>query len=165
MQASSLIGAMLFATTPVHAQSTDQATANAGPAWLVSCSNRANPKALTCTMAQSVFFQKQPRQRIVKANILRHAKGGFIMRLQLPHGLDLTHGVSLTIDEGKPAQHPIRTADANGAYSPIPLDDRMLAAMKAGSILVVGVRGSNGNEINLQMSLAGFSDAFGLMTK
>lgn len=152
---------MLAAPALAQTQSNDP-SANPTPRWLVNCSNQANPDVLACNMTQSII-RAQTRQRIVTANIFRNDQDELTLRLALPHGLDLTKGVSLAIDDGTPAQHPIITADANGSYARIPLGDDLITAMKAGNTAILGVSNIGGNNINLEISLNGFSASFALL--
>jgi len=159
----------LLLVSPAWAQTeTSVATANtdntSAPRWLVACNNRSNPALLSCSMSQSVI-QNESRQRILTASIFKDTQGGYFMRLLLPHGLDITQGVSLNIDEGSPVKHTINTADVNGSYARIPLEPELIAAMKSGNIIVVGVNSASGAGINLQLSLTGFSTAFDLFNQ
>ena len=115
-------------------------------------------------MSQSVF-RSQSRQRILSASIFQNEQGIHSMRLALPHGLDLTKGVSLAIDNGVPTQHTINTADANGSYARIPLNNDMIDAMKAGNSAVMGVSSIKGDNINIELSLSGFSSSFALLNR
>lgn len=85
------------------------------------------------------------------------------MRLALPHGLALAKGVSLSIDGGAATQHTINTADTNGSYARIPLNNGLIDAMKAGNKAVIVVGNASGNNINLELSLNGFSSSLALM--
>lgn len=160
---------VLFATilsaTPVLAQEqSGAANANPGPMWLVNCSNQANQNALACAMSQTIF-ESQSRQRIVTANIFQTEPGRFAMRLLLPHGLDLTKGVTLAVDNGATGQHGINTADSNGSYALIPLNNELIEAMKAGNVANVGISNMNGNSLRIEMSLDGFSSSFALLSR
>lgn len=145
------------------AQSIDSTTnSNATPRWIVICDNTADAKTLACSMRMRLF---QPNSAIqtMAATIFRNAAGVKTMRLQLPHGLDVSKGASISIDNSESVRHPIRTADANDAYASILLSDALTAAMKSGDVLKAGVEAANGNSVSLQMSLLGFSDALALM--
>ena len=160
-----LLIATLFSVTPALAQTQSaEQDKNPAPRWLVNCNNQANPDTLACSMSQSIFRAKT-RQRIVSASIFRSQQDALLMRLVLPHGLDLTHGVTLAVDTGSASKYTINSADANGAYALIPLNGELINAMKAGSTAVFGLRNNSGNNINLQVSLNGFSSAFAMMNK
>lgn len=115
-------------------------------------------------MSQTII-QSGTRQRIVTARIFKDAQGRHAMRLLLPHGLDFTKGVSLSIDGGNMSRHSINTADANGAYASVPLDDGLIAAMKAGNVVELGIANISGNNIKLNLSLDGFTANFALLDR
>ncbi|MEM8542347.1 MAG: invasion associated locus B family protein [Pseudomonadota bacterium] len=153
--------ALLAAPAWAQTQTAEQSS-NPAPRWLVNCNNQANQAVLACAMSQSII-RAQTRQRIVTANIFKDEKGSYVMRLVLPHGLDLTKGVSFSIDNGTPTQYAITTADANGSYARIPLSDAVIEALKAGNTAIVAVSNIGGNNINLEISLSGFSASFALL--
>ncbi len=82
-----------------------------------------------------------------------------VMQLALPHGLNLPEGVQISIDDDEPASHDIVTADQNGAYAIIPLDDNLLARLREGKKLVARMKNMKGNEVRIEVSLDGFGEA------
>lgn len=149
----------------VSAQTSEAAQPAAGnvQSWFVSCDNGANPKKLTCVMTQSLV-QANSQQRIISARIQADAEGNMIMVVSLPHGLDLQSGIKVSIDEENPSEHPIQTADANGAYARVGLSPDMVEEMKIGSALGVQFTAASGNEVKFDLSLAGFFDAYTLLS-
>jgi invasion protein IalB len=67
--------------------------------------------------------------------------------------------VQVWIDEGQRAKHAITTADQNGSYAIVPLDQAMIGSMKKGTILNVLVKSASGDEVTFQLSLNGFTAA------
>ncbi|MEP1444202.1 MAG: invasion associated locus B family protein [Hyphomicrobiales bacterium] len=131
--------------------------------WIVTCSNRAIPERLNCSMSQVVTVANgNSRQRIVSATIHRQDENAEIL-ITLPHGLNLLKGVGFAIDEASSQRFDIHAADANGSYVRIPLTKDRVSAMKTGNIMKLSVVGSNGQNINLQLSLNGFTQAYNLM--
>lgn len=84
-----------------------------------------------------------------------------VMQLALPHGLNLPEGVRIAIDDGEPVRHDIITADQNGAYAVIPLDEELLARLGEGKKLVALMKNMQGNEVRIEVSLEGFGEAAG----
>lgn len=125
--------------------------------WLLTCTNEATDGELACTMTQTVLAS-ETRQRVISATIFREPTSK-VLRLQLglPHGLDLPAGLGLSIDAEAPLAVPIKTADQNGSYALVDIDDGLLARMKAGQILNVAITSADGQPVTLQLSLAGFS--------
>ncbi|MEM8540304.1 MAG: invasion associated locus B family protein [Pseudomonadota bacterium] len=158
------IAASLIALPALAQTQSSEPNNNSGPKWLVNCSNQTDPLALTCSMSQSLL-QANTGQRIITATIFKNAQGAYSLRLQLPHGLDLKKGVTLAIDNGAATSYTIDTADASGSYTLIPLDNAIIDAMKAGNIGAIGISNISGNNINLEISLNGFSSSFALLSK
>lgn len=133
--------------------------APAGPPWVINCTTQNTGGVLVCVMSQ-VLIAKNTNQRVLAAEIFKDAKsGGYMLRLSLPHGLNLPEGVQMWIDEGARSKYVIGTADQNGSYAVLPLSTDLLAALKRGTILNVAVKANSGDEIILQLSLSGFTAA------
>lgn len=152
-----------FASVPqTSIAQTAQAPENA-PSWSVNCNNNADPARLDCNMSQTIF-QKGTGQRIIASSIFKNGDT-HAMVLSLPHGIDLPSGVDVFVDQGAAQKFPIQTADANGAYSRFDLTPDMIAAMRSGNTLIVRIMGAAKNEVRMEMSLAGFSSSFGLISQ
>lgn len=135
----------------------------AGPTWLVTCDNRGNAKQLACNISQTVS-NAQTAQRIVSARI-GTVSGQEKLFLSLPHGLDLLSGVSLSVDGGASTKIAIETADANGSYASMALGPELISSMKAGNKLAIEMVAANGQPVKLELSLAGFTDAYTLFSR
>jgi invasion protein IalB len=108
-----------------------------------------------------VLFVKSTSQRAIGVTIFRpDPKGSAMMRISLPHGILLPDGVSMWVDSGQPTSHVIAIADQNGSYSTFELDGTLILMLKAGHVLNLGVKLPNGQSIDFQLSLKGFSTAF-----
>ena len=127
--------------------------------WMVSCASAGADDALACTVSQTLVA-KQTAQRVLTVTVAKDPNSrDLVATLGLPHGLSLTEGVEVFVDDGKPTRYPIVTADQNGSYAKVPLNGDRLAELKRGSILNVRVRSANNAEIVMQISLAGFTAA------
>ena len=155
-----LIAATLFPGSLVDDAAAQQ---QAGPTWLVTCDNRGNAKQLTCNVSQTIS-NAQTGQRILSARIAI-AQGGERLYLSLPHGLDLQSGVSLSVDGSDATRIAIETADANGSYASMALGPDLVSSMKAGSTLAIEMVAVNGQPVKLELSLAGFTDAYTLFSR
>lgn len=155
-----VIGALALTDSTVNDAAAQQQD---GPAWLVTCNNRENAKQLNCSMVQ-VLSNAQTAQRILSARIASE-QGGDQLYLSLPHGLDLPSGVSLSVDGGPVSKVEIKTADASGSYASLALGADLVSAMKAGNKLAVDMVAVNGQPTKLELSLAGFNDAYTLFSQ
>jgi invasion protein IalB len=152
-----IAAALIGSHAPSFAQNGVKPTQAATPAtgWTLNCSAPAGQTDLACTLTQTLVV-KDSGQRVLTAVLMRK-DGKYLLNLGLPHGLNLPKGVDLWIDDAQRVNHPIVTADQKGSYATVTLDDALLAAMKKGRLLNVGVFAFNGNEIILQLTLDGFT--------
>jgi invasion protein IalB len=156
-----LVAIASFASVPHSgiAQTTEVAT----PKWNVNCNNNADPTRLDCTMSQ-IILQNGTGQRIIASSVFTNGDT-YTMVLSLPHGIDLTSGVNVSIDQGAAQKFQIQTADANGAYSRFTLTPALISAMRSGNILIINIVGAAKNAVRMEMSLAGFLSSFDLISQ
>jgi len=136
-----------------------EAPAPASPQpWTITCNGQGPAGALVCAMSQGLIA-KNSGQRVLSVTISKNPSGGYVAGFSLPHGLLLSEGVQVWVDDGARTKHTITTADQNGSYAPMPLEAAMLATMKKGTILNVLVKAVSGDEVIFQLSLNGFTAA------
>lgn len=142
---------------------TAQSAEDEASRWVVRCNNLQAPQKLNCSTTQSIFLKKSG-QRIVRA-IIGDTESGKILTLILPLGLDLEHGVLLSVDNAPAKRHSFKTADAKGTYAKIDVSDEFLNVMKAGKNLDVKVKGSAGRDIDVKLTLNGLANALELIAR
>ena len=150
-----LVAALSLYAAFTSAQESKPPEQPAPQTWTLNCSGAAAQSELACTLSQ-VLIVKDSNKRILTAVVARR-DGKLMLDLGLPHGLNLPKGVDIWIDEAARKTYPIVTADQNGSYAMIALDEALIGALKKGSLLNVAVTAHAGNEIVLQLSLTGFS--------
>jgi invasion protein IalB len=128
--------------------------------WVVNCASGANSTDLQCQLSQNLTETKSG-QRVLTVTIRKQDgdASGLAMLLALPHGLFLPAGASYQIDSGAKATAPIQTSDQNGAYAAVPLTAAILAAMKVGTHLNIGMESVTRKPVTIPVSLAGFTAA------
>jgi invasion protein IalB len=128
-------------------------------AWVVNCASGANAGALECQMSQNLTEAKTG-QRVLTVTIRKQAKDGALaMLLALPHGLFIPAGASYQIDAGEKKSVAIQTSDQNGAYAAVPLDAALVAALKTGTNLNIGMESVTRKPVAIPLSLNGFTAA------
>lgn len=127
--------------------------------WSVVCGAASGSEFLICRMTQEVLT-RVGRQRLIAVSVNNTASGEIGMRISLPHGVDLTKGVEVSVDNGVAKQLVIGTADAAGAYSGTTVDAELLQSLKKGKALKVAFTAANGQRIETSVSLNGFTAAF-----
>lgn len=133
------------------------------PQWIVSCSNGNTDAAFRCTMQQTLFVSKTG-QRVLSMSIEKRGKG-YAATLLLPHGINFANGVTWGIDDGEKSQVAISNADQNGSYAGFELTEAQIGALKKGSIMRVATQPLSGENLNIELTLAGFGDAFAILER
>lgn len=151
---------LAVATQPTAAQ-TDTAAAKAPHnAWTSQCGSATRKQPLACAMEQRVVL-KETGQQLAKLTIKTGPDSAEkpTMLLQLPLGVSLRKGVSLTVDDGETANFDIQTCEASGCYVGDVVSDALLAAMRKGSQINIGLENLQQKEVKFAFSLNGFSAA------
>jgi invasion protein IalB len=137
----------------------------AGPAWSVTCASAADLSRLQCSAFQELRVQ-QSGQRLVRVQITMPGGDSTpVFAMSLPHGINFVEGAKVTIDDGQPRTFAIRSADQSGSYTQVPFDAELAAAMKAGNEAKLRVRLLNGRDLEIGVSLNGFTKAVDLAAK
>lgn len=136
-------------------------TPPARPNWLVNCSNTGVAGALNCKMTQTLYVAKT-RSRLLQITVNGPVgkAGKPTLLVLLPHGLFLPAGIALKVDKDKEKKLVIQTADQNGSYAGLALEEGFLAKLQKGTKLVVSMVSSKKQRINIPVSLAGFSSSY-----
>lgn len=147
------------------ATTTDKKAPPTRPNWLVNCANTGTSGALNCKMTQTLFASKT-RQRVLQVTINAPVgtKGNPTMLIALPHGLYLPAGITLKVDTSKERKLLIQTADANGSYAGLAVDDTFLSQLQKGTTLTISMVSSKKQRVNIGVSLGGFSSSYKRLT-
>ena len=141
------------------AASAQDASPVAPQPWTISCVAAQGASAFTCRM-QQVLRTRNGGQRILSVGVERVDGGNPQLILALPHGVDLTKGVDVSVDGGQARTVPIATADAAGSYARSEVDGNLLASLREGRQLNVAFASAAGQRIETQVSLKGFRAAY-----
>jgi invasion protein IalB len=135
------------------------ATLLPAPAWALNCSSpNAATGGLDCRISLTLR-RKETGQILMGVTIGKAPDGAMVLNLTLPHGLYLPSGVSYQVDSGAKNTAVIFSSDQNGAYANIRLTPELLARLKAGSVLNIGLETVSRNPLNIPVSLSGFTAA------
>jgi len=157
---ATLISLLAFAglTTTTAQSAPAQPEAPQVAAWRVECSG--DGKMLECRAIQQVF-QRENRQLLVSLAVKPAADGkSGAMIVQLPLGLNLTEPITFKVDNGAPEKQPIQTCTNVGCFVAVTLNDKLLAAMRAGTELKVGMQDASKKPVEIGLPLLGFGLAF-----
>lgn len=130
--------------------------------WEVRCVSDAD-----CVMTQ--IHRRTPGTAdavftVIKPNGLTDGQGnpvGAFAEIVVPLGVYLPGGLGLKVDETPARAAPFERCIPEGCVVRAPISDSMLAQMKAGSTAYVVIFGAPEKPVQIPISLAGFTNAFG----
>ncbi|WP_158284964.1 invasion associated locus B family protein [Hoeflea marina] len=150
---------LLAAATQPSVAQTDAASATPPqPSWTTQCASANRRQPLACAMEQRVVL-KETGQQLAKLTIKTgpDAAEKPTLLLQLPLGISLRKGVSFAVDDGAALSLDIQTCEASGCYVGDVISDELLAAMRKGSQITIGLENLQQKEVKFAFSLSGFS--------
>lgn len=151
---------MLFAAGAAPAQETTIEKTNdpaPPPGWVLACTATPATDPLQCRMSQELF-SAEARARVLAVSVAKAASGtGYEMTLALPHGVYLPAGVSVKVDSNPAVKTVIESSSPNGIFAILPMDEGLTATIKRGSTMMVNLRNMAGKDLQIPVSLAGFT--------
>jgi invasion protein IalB len=169
MKLSNSIALFLFATIAIFsfpknliAQSTDNlkdVTTTRHKNWAVTCQSAKNKDLSSCFMYQQLLVKNSNdillSMTVDKPPALNKPR----VIIRIPLGTYVSPGLSFQIDKGTALRFDIEYCDNNGCYAGMELNDGMLNLLKRGNLVRVSFQHRNRSNINLPISLSGFSSA------
>src|SRR6201999_249400 len=123
--------------------------------WQARCSSPARTQPVDCSLEQRVVIRTSGQLLASTTINVPHDSRKPGILIQVPFGLALKSGVTLTLNNHGPARLDVQTCDQNGCYAGTMLSDDFLAAMLTGKMQAM-----NGQAISVPMPLTGFKDAY-----
>lgn len=145
---------------PAPAPPGPQVAGASASGWTTSCSSLSRQGSQDCTISQSVQLARTGQ---VVARVSVRVPGdtrAAALLIELPLGLYLPAGVRVQIDEGKPADLPFQTCQAQGCMVLAPIEAEMLAALKAGQQMSLAAQLAGREPLSLSLPLEGFAPSF-----
>lgn len=126
--------------------------------WEVRCPKSGSQKG-DCEMTQLVNSPDtgKPIMRVVMGYPPQIDSAAMIFIL--PLGTRLAPGVQLSVDGGQKMRFPFQICLEQGCRADYPVKQSLLNSLKSGNNATVTIVGPKGDDINLKISLAGFTDA------
>ncbi|HEY1629690.1 MAG TPA: invasion associated locus B family protein [Rhizomicrobium sp.] len=153
-----LVPVLMFASAVLAAP--QHAPAKPPQIWQARCSSPARALPVDCSLEQRVVIRTSGQLLAsVTINVPHDTRKPGIL-IQVPFGLALKSGVTLSLDNHGPARLDVQTCDQNGCYAGTMLSGDFLAAMLTGKMLTVKMQAMNGQNIAVPMPLTGFKDAY-----
>lgn len=127
-------------------------------AWIVSCTSISGKFACNTTQRLAI---KKTGQTLISLRIRTVAKDKPpLMAVHLPHGIYLPEGVKFQVDKKLTVKAKIRTCDRSGCYTTIPINDKLMTAIKKGKSLYTIFQNLKKKNVAIEASLIGFTKAF-----
>ena len=132
--------------------------------WEVRCP-KSGPAQDDCEMTQLINGPdgNKPIMRVVMGYPPQIDTAAMIFIL--PLGTRLAPGVQLSVDGDQPRRFPFQICLEQGCRADFPIENDLLAKMKRGSEATVTIVGPKGDQIELPISLSGFTDANNAIAK
>lgn len=135
--------------------------------WALSCRSDAESGAKQCSMFQRLVVEQSKQVALnVAIGFLNNDQGERVpvAIFTFPLGIWLPGGMAMQVDEGEPVQLAIERCFRRGCQTGLALNDELVAQFKAGSSAKVTIRQSREENIDLTVSLSGFSAAYQALT-
>lgn len=123
--------------------------------WTVRCDPSAD--ATKCEMTQLVDNPNSntPLMRVIMG--YPPQIGSPVMVFILPLGTQLAPGLRVSVDDSQPLRIPFRVCLESGCRSSFPVKASLLKKFKLGDSITVSLIGPRGDQMNLDVSLLGFT--------
>lgn len=159
------VAAWLVATSTVSLAQQEGGESKAP--WSPVCAKDSEGRVAGCRLVHRVIPENGNRsQRLLTIQVHRQIDEDSYIRLQLPTDLDLQSGVSFAVLEEETNftklayRSSIGTCNDAGCFARLPLDNELLAAMKASKTVLVGFVNSELEKIKVHVSLSEFAEAY-----
>lgn len=126
--------------------------------WEVQCPTGAGPQQ-PCTMNQ-VVNTPDGSEPIMRAMVGYPPRAdGAVLVFLLPLGVRLAPGMQLQVDNNEPVGFPYQICLEQGCRANLPLEPAMLNSLRGGSTATVSAIGPDGQRLDMNLSLMGFTAA------
>jgi invasion protein IalB len=131
--------------------------------WNLECHPTGPEQKLVCEISKKIALQKTRKILLIVFVTPRNTGKGaeaYVLRYQLPHGLNLASGVKVQIDKDKALSPIIVTSSQAGIFARLGMNALLLGSLKKGSVMKVDFAAMNGTSLSIPVSLKGFSAVY-----
>jgi invasion protein IalB len=129
--------------------------------WTVGCETPATDGApARCFIFQNILVKESRQQILLMAIGLLGENKQPAAILTVPLGVFLPAGLTLTVPDVKPVRIAIETCLPKGCRGAVALNDELLEALRKGDKAQVTLMDARRRQINLPVSLKGFTKGF-----
>jgi invasion protein IalB len=128
--------------------------------WDTECSQVARGEEPDCQMSQIVFLP-ETGQLLLRVTIrVQSTDRTPAMMLQLPHGMFIPEGVTLTIDEQPWQTVQVQTSDQAGGYAGIDMDAAAVERLSSAQVMSVTFLTLDRRQVTVPVNLTGFAETY-----
>ncbi|MEX0430978.1 invasion associated locus B family protein [Spiribacter insolitus] len=130
--------------------------------WIVRCQpapEEAFGASEFCEMYQQVSEQESEQTVLEVVIGYPQDAGQPVALFNLPLGMRLPPGVQMQVDDNEPIQFPVQLCLGSGCRADIELGETLIGQMRAGTEAVLTIVDPQGRNVEIPMSLLGFSAA------
>jgi invasion protein IalB len=159
------LGLALAALAPLSAPAQEAAEGGATPPltfqdWQFRCEVPEGASEERCAIFQNIVVRESQQQLLNFAVTIPQEDRPPAGVLLLPLGISLPMGVGLAVDEEDPSRLAVEHCVQIGCRAVFPIQDELLAKMKAGKEAKVTFHDGARRPITIPVSLSGFTAAF-----
>jgi invasion protein IalB len=131
--------------------------------WNLECHPTGPEQKLVCDASKKIALEKTRKILLTVFVTPRNTGKGaeaYVLRYQLPHGLNPASGVKVQIDKGKALSPIFVTSSQAGVFARLGMNAVLLGALKKGSVMKVDFAAMNGTNLSIPVSLQGFAAVY-----
>ena len=132
----------------------------ASPAWTVTCVSHARAVPVDCALEQRLYAKETGQLLSVAVISVPGANRQPTLVLQLPTGLALQDGVSVTIDDGPAHPVALQSCDGRGCFASLAIHPDLLDAMRVGKVMTVRAVSGAHETLTFPHMLSDFGTAY-----
>lgn len=129
--------------------------------WTVICSTEEKNRCV----AQQQLASNKNKQVIAAAMVRLGKEGGAEFTVQLPPGVVIAPGVTLTVDDKELAKAPFFACAPRGCEASFKIDQNLINGLAKGKALSASVTSLRGKVVAIQFKLDGFVKAYAAFKK
>lgn len=133
--------------------------------WVVACQEATKDTKKICQAAQKITIKESGKQLMQVLVGYPPDADKPIAVFFLPLGMLLPQGAKLVIGEEELGRLAVQRCEPNGCIAPLQLTDEIMTKLKAGTAGKVVVTNAEGKNLDIPLSLKGFSAAFAELKK
>ncbi|MGM0824381.1 MAG: invasion associated locus B family protein [Pseudomonadota bacterium] len=147
-----------FSQQQPGAASGDNVTTESFQDWEVRCQRNGEGPS-PCAMAQ-LITQPDSDQPLMQVMLDYPPQAeGPVMSFFVPLGVRLAPGLQMSVDGGEPIQFPYQVCQEQGCRADVPIESSVLQQLRSGTTATLSMFGPQGDRMDLDISLTGFTDA------